>query len=67
MRMEYAGTTEKRNKKHVGDILEYLDGNDVLFPNSIILAISEDIKLTKARGPKIDSINTARLLCWKSR
>lgn len=49
------GLQRSEIKKHVGDILEYLDGNDVLFPNSIILAISEDIKLTKARGPKIDS------------
>jgi len=42
-------------KKHVEEITKYLDGDTVLFPNSIILAINEEIKFTKIRGPKIDS------------
>lgn len=42
-------------KKHVNEITEYLNGNDVLFPNSIILAINEKVSFTKIRGPKIDS------------
>lgn len=42
-------------KKHVNDIIEYLNGDNVLFPNAIILAINEEIPFTKLRGPKIDS------------
>lgn len=42
-------------KKHVNEITEYLNGDSVLFPNSIILAINEKISFTKIRGPKIDS------------
>jgi DGQHR domain-containing protein len=42
-------------KKHVEEITKYLDSDTVLFPNSIILAINEEIKFTKIRGPKIDS------------
>ena len=49
------GLQRSEIKKHVNDILEYLNGNEVLFPNSIILAINNDVKTTKARGPKIDS------------
>src|SRR5215813_8474676 len=41
-------------KKHVANIVEYLDGKDVLFPNSIILALSSGISFRQVRGPKVD-------------
>jgi len=49
------GLQRKEVKKHVNDIVEYLDGSNVLFPNSIILAINEEVIFKPARGPKIDS------------
>ncbi len=42
-------------KKHVNEITNYLNSDDVLFPNAITLAINEEIHFTKIRGPKIDS------------
>jgi len=41
-------------KKHVQNIVEYLDSGKVVFPNSIILAVSSDISFKESRGPKVD-------------
>src|SRR3954471_19535438 len=41
-------------KKHVANIVEYLDSGDVLFPNSIILALSSGVEFRQVRGPKVD-------------
>lgn len=41
-------------KRHVNEIAEYLDGDDALFPNSIILALSSKVKFTRSRGPQVD-------------
>ncbi len=49
------GLQRKEVKKHVNDILEYLNTDDVLFPNSILLAINDDVKFTKTRGTKLSS------------
>ena len=40
-------------KKHVQDIINYLDNEGGLFPNSIILALSSSIKFRAARGPRV--------------
>lgn len=40
-------------KKHIGDIAEYLDQEDIVFPNSIILALSSKVKFRQARGAGI--------------
>jgi DGQHR domain-containing protein len=37
-------------RKHVNNIAEYLNGGDVLFPNSIILALCAEVKFTKHKG-----------------
>jgi DGQHR domain-containing protein len=42
-------------KRHVEEIAEYLDGEDVLFPNSIILALSSRVRFVRSRGPKVDN------------
>ncbi len=39
-------------KTHVKSIVEYLNQGHVLFPNSIILAMSPSVRFTKSRGPK---------------
>ena len=40
-------------KKHVMDIANYLNGEMVLFPNSIILALSSLVKFRSSRGPQV--------------
>jgi len=49
------GLQRKEVKKHINDILEYLNTENVLFPNSILLAINDEVKFTKARGSKLSS------------
>jgi DGQHR domain-containing protein len=42
-------------RRHINNIVEYLNGGRVLFPNSIILALSAKIRFVEARGPKVDA------------
>lgn len=44
-------------KQHIKNITEYLNSNqgEVLFPNSVILALSSDAVFRAVRGPKVDS------------
>jgi DGQHR domain-containing protein len=37
---------------HVKEIVEYLNSDNVLFPNAIILAMSSDVKFKQSRGPQ---------------
>jgi DGQHR domain-containing protein len=39
-------------RQHVQNIVEYLDSGDIIFPNSIILALSSSVKFKQSRGPK---------------
>lgn len=41
-------------KQHVQDIVDYLNSKEVLFPNSIILALSSSVTFVKSRGPEVD-------------
>ncbi|NVI99753.1 DGQHR domain-containing protein [Myxococcus sp. AM009] len=41
-------------KRHVRNIVDYLDSEEVIFPNSIILALSSSIGFKKVRGPRVD-------------
>ena len=41
-------------KKHIQDIVNYLNSDGILFPNSIILAMSSRAKFTSSRGPEVD-------------
>jgi DGQHR domain-containing protein len=41
-------------QQHIQNIVEYLDNGKVVFPNSIILALSSDISFKESRGPKVD-------------
>ncbi|HEY1576198.1 MAG TPA: DGQHR domain-containing protein [Terracidiphilus sp.] len=38
-------------KRHIQDIVEYLNSDDILFPNSLILALSSKVKFHVSRGP----------------
>jgi DGQHR domain-containing protein len=46
------GFQRREIKKHVKDIVDYLDQGDVLFPNAIILAMSPDVKFKEPPGRK---------------
>jgi DGQHR domain-containing protein len=46
-------------KKHIQDIIDYLNGEEVLFPNSIILSLSSRVTFRSSRGPNVhDGIAT---------
>lgn len=49
---ELIGYQRAEVRQHVGDILEYLNGDDVLFPNSLILALSANVRFRRSRGPE---------------
>src|SRR5437870_8272111 len=40
-------------KRHVQDIVEYLNNDDIIFPNSVILALSSRVRFTSSRGPQV--------------
>lgn len=41
-------------KRHIQNIVDYLDSGNVIFPNSVILALTSDVVFTQSRGPKVD-------------
>lgn len=41
-------------KRHIQSIVEYLNSDRVLFPNSIILALSSRVRFRESRGPKVN-------------
>ena len=40
-------------RKHIQDIVDYLNSDEVLFPNAIILALSSSVRFTRSRGPQV--------------
>ena len=40
-------------KEHIQDIVDYLDSDQVLFPNAIILALSSRVRFVRSRGPEV--------------
>ena len=40
-------------KRHIDDIVEYLNQEDIVFPNSIILAFSSKVRFKQSRGPSV--------------
>lgn len=50
-------------KRHIQEIVEYLNGEEVLFPNAIILSLSPDVRFRSSRGPgAFDGVATAGVL-----
>lgn len=41
-------------KRHIQNIVDYLNGENILFPNSIILALSSRVRFRQSRGPAVD-------------
>jgi DGQHR domain-containing protein len=44
--------------RHIGEITDYLDSGDVIFPNAILLAMSTEVKFKQSRGPKVGTHDT---------
>jgi DGQHR domain-containing protein len=40
-------------RKHIDDIRDYLDGDDVTFPNPIIMALGSDVRFRRSRGSNV--------------
>lgn len=51
---ELIGYQRAEVRQHVEDILEYLNGDVVLFPNSLILALASNVRFRRSRGPEND-------------
>src|SRR5262245_156939 len=41
-------------KRHIQDIVTYLNEKDIVFPNSLILAFSSKVRFRQSRGPEVD-------------
>jgi DGQHR domain-containing protein len=41
-------------RQHVQNIVDYLDSGEIIFPNSIILALSSKVRFKQSRGPGTD-------------
>src|SRR4051812_47262779 len=42
-------------RQHIQNIVDYLDSGKVIFPNSVILAVTSDVIFKQSRGPKVDA------------
>lgn len=51
------GMQRKLIKKHIDAIVEYLDEENIIFPNSIILALDPIIEFKQSRGPLPDGVD----------
>jgi DGQHR domain-containing protein len=51
---ELIGYQRAEVRQHVDDILEYLNGDDVLFPNTLIFALTPNVRFRRSRGPEND-------------
>jgi DGQHR domain-containing protein len=40
-------------KRHIQNIVDYLDSGKVIFPNSVILAMSSEVVFRQTRGPRV--------------
>ena len=41
-------------RRHIQNIVDYLDSENPILPNAIILALSSNVRFTKSRGPNVD-------------
>lgn len=51
---ELIGYQRPEKRKHVKQIQDYLDGDNVLFPNGLILALPPDARFKSSRGPAVN-------------
>lgn len=48
---ELIGYQRPEVRQHIQEITDYLDGDDVLFPNPIIIALPSTVRFVSSRGP----------------
>ena len=48
---ELKGFQRKEIQQHISGIISYLNQDDVLFPNAIILALDPSVEFKQSRGP----------------
>lgn len=51
---ELIGYQRTEVKRHVANIVDYLDSANAILPNAIILALSSRCRFTRSRGPNVD-------------
>ncbi len=51
---ELIGYQRPEVRKHVDAIVDYLDSEEPVFPNAIILSLSSRCRFTRSRGPNVD-------------
>jgi DGQHR domain-containing protein len=51
---ELIGYQRAEVRQHIGEIVEYLDSDQVIFPNSIIMALPSTVRFTCSRGPHVN-------------
>lgn len=56
---ELIGYQRAEVKHHVDEIVQYLNEEDIIFPNPIIIALSSDVRFKSARGPKPQNTDEA--------
>lgn len=49
------GFQRREIRDHVNEIAAYLDKDEVLFPNAIILALSPEVRFKQSRGPSLEA------------
>ena len=60
---ELIGYQRPEVRQHIQEITDYLDGDQVLFPNPIIIALPSTVRFTCSRGPNVsDGIATSGTL-----
>jgi DGQHR domain-containing protein len=60
---ELIGYQRPEVRQHVREITDYLNGDDVLFPNPIIIALPSTVRWTSSRGPNVsDGISTSGMI-----
>ena len=47
------GYQREEVRTHIDEIVSYLDGEQILFPNAVILALSSDVRFVRSRGPNV--------------
>jgi len=50
---ELIGYQRPEVRRHIQEIIDYLNSDEVIFPNPIILALSSGVRFTQSRGPKV--------------
>src|SRR6266498_1318528 len=59
---ELIGYQRPEVRRHIQEIVEYLNSDQVIFPNPIILALSSAVRFTQSRGKVCDGFATTGML-----